>query len=47
MSNEEIAANAIEKFKRENRRANFWFLAWSATAGMLVGTIITMLAITI
>lgn len=47
MNSEEIAANAIEKFNKENRRANFWFLAWCATSGLYVGTIITMLAITI
>lgn len=47
MSNEEIAASAIERFKKENKRANFWFLLWCATAGMFAGTIIAMLATTI
>lgn len=47
MNSEEIAANAIEKFNKENRRANFWFFLWCATAGAFVGTIIAMVAITI
>lgn len=47
MNSEEIAANAIEEFKKATKRANFWFLLWCATAGMFAGTIIAMLAITI
>lgn len=47
MNSEEITASAIEKFKKENRRANFWFLVWCATAGLYVGTIVAIIAVTI
>lgn len=47
MNSEEITANAIEEFKKATKRANFWFFLWCATAGLYVGSIIAMLAITI
>ncbi len=47
MNSEEITASEIEEFKKATKRANFWFLLWCATAGILAGTIIAMLAIKI
>lgn len=47
MNSEEITASEIEEFKKATKRANFWFLAWAATAGAFVGTIIAVLSVTI
>ena len=36
-----------EQFEKANRRATIWFLAWSATAGAWLGTMIAVIAVAI